>query len=135
EVYMRGPSLFSGYWDDEEATAAALVPDPGEPRSGQRVYRPGDLAHRGRRGELYFVGRADLQVQILGNRVELGEIERRLLEFPGVAAASVLVRPLEAGPEVIAFVVLAAGVAAVDDGDVVRFCQETLPAYMVPKRV
>jgi amino acid adenylation domain-containing protein len=135
EVYMRGPSLFSGYWDDEEATAAALVPDPGEPRSGQRVYRSGDLAYRGRQGELYFVGRADLQVQILGNRVELGEIERRLLEFPGVAAASVLVRPIEAGPEVVAFVVLAAGVAAVDDGDVVRFCRETLPAYMVPKRV
>jgi acyl-coenzyme A synthetase/AMP-(fatty) acid ligase len=135
EIYMRGPSLFTGYWDDDEATTAALVPDPFEPRSGQRVYRSGDLAYRGEEGELYFVGRADFQVQILGNRVELSEIERRLLEFPGVAEATVLVRPRDAGPELAAFVVLAAGVAAIDEGEVARFCQETLPAYMVPKRV
>jgi amino acid adenylation domain-containing protein len=135
EIYMRGPSLFTAYWADDEATAAALVPDPFEPRSGQRVYRSGDLAYRGEHGEFYFVGRADLQVQILGNRVELSEIERRLLEFPGVAAATVLVRPLDAGPELVAFLVLNAGVQVVDEGEVARFCQETLPVYMVPKRV
>lgn len=62
EIYLRGPTLFTGYWDDAAATAARLVPDPLEPRSGQRVYRTGDLAYRGAGGELYLVGRPDLRI-------------------------------------------------------------------------
>jgi amino acid adenylation domain-containing protein len=135
EIHMRGPSLFTGYWADEKATSAALVSDPLDPRSAQRVYRSGDLAYRGRRGELYFAGRADLQVQIRGYRVELGEIERRLVEFPGVAEATVVVRPHEDGPEPVACVVLAAGVESVDEAEVSLFCEQTLPSYMVPRTV
>jgi acyl-coenzyme A synthetase/AMP-(fatty) acid ligase len=135
EIHLRGPSLFTGYWDDDEATAAALVPDPLEPRSGQRVYRTGDLACRGQHGELHLVGRADLQVQIHGNRVELGEIERRLLEFPGIVAATVAVHTRDGDPELIAFAVLATGIESVDPVSVSRFCQQTLPAYMAPHRV
>jgi amino acid adenylation domain-containing protein len=136
EIHLRGPSLFTGYWDDAAATAAALVPDPLEARSGQRVYRSGDLARRDEHGELYFVGRADLQVKIRGNRVELGEIERRLLDFPSVATAAVVVgRRADGDPELVAFVVPAAGAGPVDGGALGPFCRQTLPEYMVPKRV
>jgi amino acid adenylation domain-containing protein len=137
EIHLRGPSLFTGYWDDPVATAAVLVPDPLEPRSGQRVYRSGDLAYRGEHGELYFVGRADLQVKIRGNRVELGEIERRMLDFPDVVAAAVVVgQDALDDPELVAFVVpAAAGAGPVDGGALATFCGQTLPAYMVPKRV
>ncbi|GHE84163.1 hypothetical protein GCM10014715_45310 [Streptomyces spiralis] len=135
EIHLRGPSLFNGYWDDPEATRAALVPDPLCPESGQLVYKSGDLACRGEHGELYFAGRADLQVKIRGNRVELGEIERRLLEFPGVDAAAVVVRPLDGDDlELNAFVVPARG-AAPEAGSLTRFCKQTLPAYMVPRRM
>ena len=132
EIYLRGPTLFTGYWDDEATTAACLVPDPLEPRSGQRVYRTGDLAYRGDGGELYLAGRADLQVQVRGYRVEPGEIERRLLEHPGVAAATVVARSRDGDPELVAFVTPAAGVESVDPGSVSLFCQQALPSYMVP---
>ncbi|MFC8451367.1 amino acid adenylation domain-containing protein [Kitasatospora sp. NPDC057223] len=139
EIYLRGPSLFTGYWDDPEATGEALVADPLDRRSGQRVYRSRDLAHYGENGELYFVGRADLQVKIRGNRVELGEIERRLLEFPGVAAAAVVVRPREGreteDPELCAFVVPVPGEDVPGAAALSAFCKQALPAYMVPRQV
>lgn len=58
EIYVRSPSLFTGYWDDPDATAAVLVNDPVDPRHGQRVLRTGDLARLGDSGELYVLGRA-----------------------------------------------------------------------------
>jgi acyl-coenzyme A synthetase/AMP-(fatty) acid ligase len=134
EIHLRGPSLFSGYWGDEQASRAALVPDPLNSSTGQVVYRSGDLACFGERRELYFLGRVDHQVKIRGNRVELGEIERRLLEYPGVVAAAAVARPDAAGDsELIAFVVTEQD--RLDETDVSTFCGRTLPDYMVPARV
>jgi amino acid adenylation domain-containing protein len=134
EIHLRGPSLFTGYWDDPEATRRALVPDPLEPRSGQLVLRSGDLAYRGGSGELYFHGRVDSQVKIRGNRVELGEIERRLLAYPGVDGAVALVVPGD-DPALAAFVVLTPGTGPLDVRSLTAFCRADLPGYMVPRTV
>jgi amino acid adenylation domain-containing protein len=136
QIYLRSPALFSGYWDDPAATARALVPDPLLPQSGQIVFRTGDLAYRGEQGELYFCGRADSQVQVRGNRVELGEIERRLQAHPGVASAAVtIVTPEEGDPVLTAFVVLADGDDQPAPMALRRFCGATLPSYMLPQGI
>lgn len=135
EMYLRSPALLSGYWGDDEATAAALVPDPLESRSGQRVLRTGDLAYRAEDGELRFCGRVDSQVQIRGNRVEPAEVQRRLLEHPGVAeAAAAVVEARDRDPELAAFVVLAEG-AAVEESALLAFCLRSMPAYMAPSLI
>ncbi|MFE7779320.1 amino acid adenylation domain-containing protein [Streptomyces sp. NPDC057445] len=134
EMYVRCPSLFTGYWNDAAATRAVLVPDPLDPRPGQLVYRSGDLAHRGPSGELYFCGRADSMVKIRGNRIELGEIERRLAEHPAVTAAVALtVTQPDGEPALAAFVV--APSAEVTTAELARLCKQTMPAYMVPKKI
>ncbi|MEV5975208.1 AMP-binding protein [Streptomyces sp. NPDC051921] len=136
EIHLRSPALFSGYWGDPEATRATLVPDPLSPASGQLVLRTGDRAYKGENGELYFISRTDSQVQIRGNRVELGEVERRIQEYPGVAAAVVLVSPGRGGDaELSAFVVPAPGAAEVRLVRLRAFCAETLPEYMIPRRL
>nr|UTI67650.1 AptJ [Actinoallomurus sp. ID145808] len=136
EIYLRSPALFSGYWDEPEATAATLVPDPLNPRSGQTVLRTGDLAYRGERRELYFCGRADSQVQVRGNRVELGEVERRLLAFPGVAAsAAVLLPRADEEPVLSAFLVMESQAKAFDKMELRGFCMEALPGYMIPQEL
>nr|BAO66533.1 nonribosomal peptide synthase [Streptomyces sp. MJ635-86F5] len=134
EIYLRSPALFSGYWADPEATRAALVPDPLLPESGQVVFRTGDLAYRDADGRLYFCGRIDSQVQIRGNRVELGEVERRLREFPGVSGAVALVAPAGEGePELSAFLTMRPGAPAPKLVPLRAFCAETLPEYMAPR--
>ncbi|GHC84138.1 amino acid adenylation protein [Nocardiopsis terrae] len=134
EIHIRTPALFSGYWADSASSRRSLVVDPEDPRSGRIVLRTGDLAYRGSGGELYFCGRVDSQVQIRGNRVELGEVERRLLEFPGVSAATALVVDDGCGE-----VVLAAFVVHTNPEDgpdmIQKFCARNLPAYMVPQFV
>ncbi|WP_326825033.1 AMP-binding protein [Streptosporangium sp. NBC_01756] len=132
-IHLRTPSLFNGYWGDPELTRAALVPDPHDPRSGQVVFRTGDLAYRGPEGELYYCGRVDSQVQIRGNRVELGEVEHRMREFPGVAAAAALVVPRQGGDPVLNAFVVSAG--ALDKMKLRDFCSQTLPEYMVPQQL
>ncbi len=136
EIYLRSPALFTGYWDDPEATRSVLVPDPLNPGSGEIVFRSGDLAYRGRRGELYFCGRADSQVQIRGNRVELGELERRLTKAPGVAAAAALLLPRPDGELALtAFVVMKPGSPAPDKRSLRAFCADALPGYMIPGKI
>ncbi|MFD3486309.1 AMP-binding protein [Streptomyces sp. NPDC058665] len=136
EIYLRSPSLFSGYWNDPEATRAVVVPDPLNPRSGQLVFKTGDLASMGAEGELYFHGRADSQVQIRGNRVELGEVERRIGQFDGITGAVAMILPRPDGdPLLHAFVTCAPDGPAPDAKEVVAFCRAALPAYMVPHGV
>ncbi|MFG1949341.1 AMP-binding protein [Nonomuraea sp. NPDC048826] len=133
EIHLDSPALFTAYWEDPEATAATLVPHPFTPASGRRVLRTGDLAHRGPDGELYFRGRADSQVQIRGNRVELGELERRLAEFPGVTAAVALAVKDGDAAELAGCVVMERGAPPLDAMKVRAFCAAVLPGYMVPR--
>jgi amino acid adenylation domain-containing protein len=135
EIYLRSPALFCGYWDDPEATRRTLVPDPVNPASGQAVLRTGDLAYRGPGGEFYFCGRVDSQVQVRGNRVELGEVERRIQEYPGVTGAIAMLSDAGADAELIAFVAMRPGTEPVDVVELRAFCLGALPDYMAPRHL
>ncbi|WP_424217324.1 AMP-binding protein (plasmid) [Streptomyces sp. BI20] len=140
ELHLRGTTLFSGYWGDPDATAAALVPDPTRPLAPERVLRTGDLATLTEDGEFRFAGRRDHQVQIRGNRVELEEIERVLLEHPAVAGVVALVTDRGEGAEPTVCVVPAApsgpnAPATPSERELRAHCRERLPDYMVPRRV
>jgi amino acid adenylation domain-containing protein len=125
EVVVSG-AIAHGYLADTEQTARAFVALPGV----GRVYRTGDLARRRADGAYVYVGRTDSQVQVRGNRVELGEIEAVLTGYPGVAHAAVV------APEgrIHARIEARAGVEV--DGAAVRaWLGERLPVWMVPARV
>ncbi|PYI01521.1 nonribosomal peptide synthase [Aspergillus sclerotiicarbonarius CBS 121057] len=78
ELLISGPILARGYLGDPEKTAAAFVEQqsfiPGS-EERERFYRTGDLVRYNADGTIHFIGRADGQVKIRGQRVELGEIE------------------------------------------------------------
>jgi amino acid adenylation domain-containing protein len=135
EIYLRSPSLFTGYWNDPEATARVLVPDPVDPRHGQPVLRTGDLASLGEEGELYFIGRSDYQVQIRGNRVELGEVEGTLTRLPDVTAAAATLVPRSGDHVLMAAVVLDGPAEQLNEGAALAYCARELPAYMVPRQI
>ncbi|WP_329619125.1 AMP-binding protein [Streptomyces sp. NBC_01255] len=135
EIHLRSPALFSGYWNDPGATAQVLVPDPLDPRHGQLVLRTGDLAYLDEHNELYFVGRADSQVQIRGNRVELGEVESVLARLPAVTAAAAAVTARGGDHVLIAGVVLDDTAAPFDEDAALAFCARELSAYMTPRLI
>ncbi|MFC7615205.1 AMP-binding protein [Actinokineospora soli] len=129
ELCCAGPGVARGYLDDPERTAAAFVE-----RDGERLYRTGDLGRVRPDGLIEFVGRADTQVKLRGQRVEIGEVEAALAALDGVRGAVVTPVPAEGGR---GYRGLAAHVTgdALDPEALRRALAERLPAHMVPATV
>ncbi|MCC5608951.1 amino acid adenylation domain-containing protein [Nostoc sp. CHAB 5834] len=84
ELCCAGIGLAKAYWRDAEKTSANFTTHP---RTGERIYRTGDLGRYLPNGNIEFLGRVDFQVKIRGHRIELGEIEATLKQHPGVKEA------------------------------------------------
>ncbi|MEM9276823.1 MAG: AMP-binding protein, partial [Cyanobacteria bacterium P01_F01_bin.143] len=134
EIYLRGANLFSGYWRNSEATQKALIPNPFNSLSGEKVFRTGDLAYKDSQGEFYLVGRRDLQVKIRGNRVELAEIEGKLREHPDINQACAIAINHQENILIAVFLSLDNNKKAPSAQHVRLFCQD-LPHYMIPSKI
>ncbi|WP_437482985.1 amino acid adenylation domain-containing protein [Sorangium sp. So ce1014] len=132
ELHIGGVGLARGYHERPALTAERFVPDPFGSTPGGRLYRTGDLARHRPDGAIEFLGRLDHQVKIRGLRVELGEIEARLLQHPEVQEAVVVARDeAHGGKRLVAYVAGRDGSAP--EPEALRgWVGEALPAYMVP---
>ncbi|MFI0421227.1 amino acid adenylation domain-containing protein [Spongiactinospora sp. 9N601] len=132
EMYVSGVGLARGYLGDPERTAAAFVTHP---VSGERLYRTGDLGRYLPDGDLEFAGRADLQIQVRGQRIEPGEVEAALAAHPDVDRAVVTGLPI---PGRKGHRALAAYLRPIsenekpDAGELRAFLRERLPEHLVP---
>ncbi|POZ61431.1 non-ribosomal peptide synthetase [Chromobacterium alticapitis] len=136
ELYIAGCGVAQGYLADDEKTAQRFIVDP---RSGERLYKTGDLGRYLDDGVIEILGREDSQVKINGYRVELGEVEACLLEHPE-ANHVVLDAPRHAKTgqrHLVAYVAAKtppqgdAGWQALLDG-LRELASKQLPSYMVP---
>jgi len=106
ELYIGGAGLARGYQGRGALTAERFVPDGVSGKRGARLYRTGDQGRYRRDGELEYLGRADGQVKVRGNRIELAEIEAALVSHAGVLEAAVTVSADELGSKsLVAYVV------------------------------
>ena len=98
EIWVRGPNVFAGYWNDPEQSAAVLTPD-GWLRTGDIAVADGD-------GWLTLVDRSKDLIIVSGFNVYPAEVEDALLTHESVAEAAVVGEPDErSGERVVAFVV------------------------------
>ncbi|MDG4798020.1 amino acid adenylation domain-containing protein [Micromonospora sp. WMMD1082] len=130
ELYLAGTGLAVGYRGRDDLTAERFVPDPFGP-AGARLYRTGDRCRWRPDGRIEFLGRVDDQVKIRGHRIELGEIDARLLDHPDVAAAAAVLRHDDGEPELVAYVVGRAG-AVVESSELRRHLALSLPSAVLP---
>lgn len=126
EVWVRGPNVMAGYWNDPAATALVL-------RDGW--LRTGDMGHLDADGYLYLDGRRSDMIKTGAHRVHPLDVEEVLFELPGVIDAAVVgVDEPTLGQVVKAFIV--AGGDPPLDADVVRaHCRKRLAVYKVPRHV
>jgi long-chain acyl-CoA synthetase len=86
EVLARGPNVFKGYWENEEATRAVLDPDG--------WYHTGDLGSLDKDGFLWLRGRKkDMIVLADGTKVYPEDIENTLAADPRIEAVATPLRP------------------------------------------
>ncbi|MFD6217902.1 amino acid adenylation domain-containing protein, partial [Nocardia salmonicida] len=126
ELYIGGVQLARGYLGRPTVTAAGFVADPRG--AGTRMYRTGDLVRWTSEQTLQYLGRADHQVKIRGQRTELGEIEAVLAQDPSVTHAVVVIHDSTGADRLVGYLVG----AGVDAEQVRAAARDRLPAHMVP---
>jgi pyochelin synthetase len=132
EMCCAGVGVAKGYWRDREKTEAKFVRHP---RTGERIYRTGDMGRLLADGNLEFLGRIDQQVKINGQRIELEEIEAVLQQHPKVRAAVVVASgELQGSRHLVAYLVPASGDAVISSQVWSEYLAAKLPEYMVPKQ-
>jgi long-chain acyl-CoA synthetase len=124
EIWVRGPNVFAGYWDEPEATARALTVDG--------WLRTGDVAVVDDDGFFFLVDRAKDLIIVSGFNVYPAEVEDAIASHPSVADVAVVGAPhATTGETVRAFVVPKSG-ATVDDKELLAHCRESLARYKCP---
>nr|WP_315031719.1 amino acid adenylation domain-containing protein [uncultured Chryseobacterium sp.] len=133
ELYIGGNILAEGYLNNEELTKANFMTNPF--RETEKIYRTGDLAKWLPEGDIEFLGRKDNQIKIRGFRVELGEIERTLIQQENINEAVVITKDTAGNNKyLVAFVVLKPN--AERDITIIRnLLKEELPGYMIPAQI
>jgi fatty-acyl-CoA synthase len=122
EMWIRGPHVSSGYWNNEAATREAYGEDG--------WFRTGDLARRDEDGFFYIAGRRKEMFISGGVNVYPAEIEAELVSHPGVADAAVVPVADETWGEVaVAFVV---GSASAEE--LTEYLTSRIAKYKVPRR-
>ncbi|MCY8046670.1 lichenysin non-ribosomal peptide synthetase LicA [Bacillus haynesii] len=128
ELCVSGDGLVRGYFNRPELTAEKFTTHPF--KTGEKIYRTGDMARWLADGCLEFIGRIDHQVKIRGQRIELGEIEHHLLTHDMVQEAAVLAVDSGAGDQMISAYFTAD--QELSSEELRRHAAEGLPGYMIP---
>ena len=125
EVALRGPTLFSGYWNAEETNAKDF-------RNGW--FHMGDVMRRNADGTLDYVDRVKYMIKSGGENIYPAEIEQVLLADTRIAEAVVVGKKDPKWGEVpVAFVVRRDG--RLTETDVLANCKAGLSSYKQPKSV
>ncbi|NEQ96594.1 MAG: amino acid adenylation domain-containing protein, partial [Cyanothece sp. SIO2G6] len=139
QLYIGGEGLANGYWRDPVKTTKSFITHP---RTGEALYRTGDLGRYLPNGEIEFLGREDNQVKLGGYRIELGEIEQALEQHPNVVqAVALIVGDANSGQQLVAYVCPdmpgsedAAGPPdPLPANELKTYLAQKLPSYMVPQ--
>jgi amino acid adenylation domain-containing protein len=132
QLVVQGPHVMQGYWKRPEATLKKIS---GGPEPEKRKLWTGDQCQLDADGHLYVVGRQDDVLKVRGEKVAPLEVERALVEIPGVREAAVIgVDDPLLGQAVKACLVLSEG-ALLTERQVILECQKRLEPHLVPKHV
>ncbi len=125
EITVGGPQIMIGYWNKPEASAAALA---------NGVLHTGDLGYLDDEGYLFVVDRKKDMLISGGLNVYPAEIERVLVNVPGIVEVAVIGVPDERWGETPAVIAWTNG-AALDAATVLDACAATLADFKLPRYV
>jgi long-chain acyl-CoA synthetase len=126
ELWVRGPQVVRGYWNDPEADAVAFV---------DGWLRTGDVARLDGDGFVYIVDRAKDMIIRAGENIHCIEVEAVLEQHPAVVEAAMVGRPHRLlGEEPVAFVVMKPDAAA-SELELRQFVAQRLATFKAPVKV
>ncbi|KAK9463446.1 uncharacterized protein V1516DRAFT_25942 [Lipomyces oligophaga] len=146
ELAIGGTQLAREYFKNEDLTISKFFRLGGP--NGPRVYRTGDLVRKNLDGTFDFMGRKDDQIKLRGMRIELGEINAVIREFVfdcteiGDVFSMIVCFGESSRMQIVSFIeirvcetelkILVDEVIDSKMSEILHFCQENLPYYMIP---
>lgn len=132
ELYIGGVGVGRGYLNRPDLTAERFVPNPFSSDPEDRLYKTGDRVRFRLDGNIEFLGRMDHQVKIRGHRIELGEVETVLQQFPDVSECVVAAREDTPGDMRLVAYIVPRRTGQTFDGELKGYLRQLLPEYMMP---
>jgi fatty-acyl-CoA synthase len=126
ELAMKGPHVFSGYWNNQEATRKTL-------QDGW-VFT-GDLFRKDAEGYHFIVGRKKDMYISGGENVYPAQVEKVLYEHDEITQAAVIGIPDEQWGETGCAFVVTAQESELDQAEIIGYCKERLATYQTPTKV
>jgi fatty-acyl-CoA synthase len=127
EVITRGPNIMKGYWNNPDATAAAI--------DAEGWFHTGDVGYFDEDGFLFIADRLKDMVISGGENVYPAEVESVLYEHPAIGEIAVIGLPdSQWGEAVVAIVALKQG-ANLDLDELRSFASDRLARYKLPRRL
>jgi fatty-acyl-CoA synthase len=127
EIWVRGPNVMRGYWNDAAATAAALTTDG--------WFRTGDLARIDEDGYYWVVGRSKDVIISGGENIYPAELENVLADCPAIMEAAVIgAADPKWGEVALAFIVKERN-SGLDEAAVLALFHDRLAKFKHPRRI
>jgi benzoate-CoA ligase family protein len=126
ELFLRGPSIATGYWCRTETTRQTFL--------GEWL-RTGDSYVRNDDGTYSCLGRYNDMLKAGGIWVSPAEVEQRLLEHPTVAEAAVVAAPDEFGLDKPVACVVPVAESTVDPELLIQWCRDGLASFKRPRAI
>jgi fatty-acyl-CoA synthase len=130
EIVVRGPSLFEGYWNRQEATAQAFIEI-----GGRRFFRTGDIGRIDEDGYFFLTDRLKRMINASGFKVWPAEVEGLIFGHPSVQEVCVVATPdAYRGESVMAVIVRRPG-HATTEAEILAWCRDHMAVYKAPRAV
>ena len=126
ELGLCGAAVTLGYWQNPEASAAAL---------GTGWLRSGDTVRRDAEGRFHMLGRAKELIKTGGENVYPAEVEKVLLAHPAIADAAISGAPHAKWTEAVrAHIVVRPG-HSISHDEITQWCRQQIAGYKRPRYI
>jgi fatty-acyl-CoA synthase len=127
EIWYRGYTLFSGYYNNPGATSEAI--------DAEGWFHSGDLGTVDDHGRLKFVSRLKDMMKVGGENVAAAEIEDFLQLHPDILTAQVVAAPDARYSEVPCAFVVKRPNAIVSADELIHFCRGKISSFKIPRYI
>ena len=128
EICVGGKTLALGYLNNQTETEKCFTKMKCSDGNEDFIYKTGDLGYYGKNDQLYFSGRKDFQIKRMGHRIELEEIDRRLMDLDEVEFSCSV---YDENTQKLCTFFTGTG----EPGPLRRELRRSIPTYMLPNRM